>query len=195
MDLPKQNWVQNLTPRELVLLIITVLVIIGVGYYKLEYEALAKEREAVVSRTERVTDNLKSFRTALSRMKPEDLAEQVRRVSAEIETIQEEVDHTKSRMTEKVEDIVRALSRQAKYHRAEMLSFNSREKRVQADGVEYKEVTLFLTIQSRYKGVGRFVQALEKIPAVLAIRDMEIRRTRQTHPLVETDLTLKLYVL
>lgn len=195
MDLPKQNWVQNLTPRELVLLIITVLVIIGVGYYKLEYEALAKEREAVVSRTERVTDNLKSFRVALSRTKPEDLAEQVRRVSAEIETIQEEVDHTKSRMTEKVEDIVRALSRQAKYHRAEMLSFNSREKRVQADGVEYKEVTLFLTIQSRYKGVGGFVQALEKIPAVLAIRDMEIRRTRQTHPLVETDLTLKLYVL
>lgn len=195
MDLPKQSWVQNLTPRELVLLIITVLVILGVGYYKLEYEALAKEREAVVSRTERVTDNLKSFRVALSRTKPEDLAEQVRRVSAEIETIQEEVDHTKSRMTEKVEDIVRALSRQAKYHRAEMLSFNSREKRVQADGVEYKEVTLFLTIQSRYKGVGRFVQALEKIPAVLAIRDMEIRRTRQTHPLVETDLTLKLYVL
>jgi len=195
MDLPKQNWVQNLTTRELTLLIVTVLVVIGVGYYKLEYQAMAKEREAVASRTERVTDNLKSFRTALSRTKPEDLAEQVRRVSAEIETIQEEVDHTKSRMTEKVEDIVRALSRQAKYHRAEMLSFNSREKRVQADGVEYKEVTLFLTIKSRYKGVGRFVQALEKIPAVLTIRDMEIRRTRQTHPLVETDLTLKLYVL
>lgn len=195
MDLPKQSWVQNLTPRELVLLILTVLVILGAGYYKLEYEALAKEREAVVSRTERVTENLKSFRTALSRIKPEELAEQVRRVSAEIETIQEEVDRTKSRMTEKVEDIVRALSKQARHHRAEMRSFNSREKRVQADGVEYKEVTLFLTIKSRYKGVGRFVQALEKIPAVLAIRDMEIRRTRQTHPLVETDLTLKLYVL
>lgn len=195
MDLHKQSWVQKLTTREVVLVIVTALVAIGAGYYKLEYEALAKKREAVIERTQRVAESLESFRTVFSQSNPEELAEQIRRINAEIETIQKEIARTRSRMTEKVEDIVRALAKQAKNQQAEMLSFNSREKRVQVDGVEFKEVTLFLTIKSRYQGVGRFVQALENIPAVLAIRDLEIRRTRHTHPLVETDLTIKLYVM
>lgn len=195
MNLPKQPWVQKLTTREVLLLIMTTLVVIGVGYYKLEYEPLAAKRENIVKHTEQVAESLHGFELALARSSPEQLVVQVQQVNDQISALREEIRVTKASMTENVEDIVRALSKQAKYHRAEMLSFNSRETEVEMNGVRYKQVMLALSIKSDYQGVGRFVQSLKEVPAVLSIQKLKIDRTRDTHPLVKTEMIIQLFVL
>jgi len=78
---------------------------------------------------------------------------------------------------------------------AELVSFNSREREVDEEGFSYREITVFLTMKSNFRSVENFVRALERIPAVLSMRDFEIVRTRANYPRVETTFTLKFYVM
>ncbi len=98
-------------------------------------------------------------------------------------------------MTENILDIVRELRRQAEFQGAELVSFSSREREVDEEGFSYREITVFLTMKSNFRSVENFVRALERIPAVLSMRDFEIVRTRANYPRVETTFTLKFYVM
>ncbi len=124
-----------------------------------------------------------------------DLQEKILKVSAEILVLNEEMKLIKDRMTENILDIVRELRKQAEFRGAELVSFNSREREVDEADFSYREITVFLTMKSNFKSVESFVRALERIPAVMSMRDFEIVRTRANYPRVETTFTLKFYVM
>ncbi|MGP0566933.1 hypothetical protein ACTRW9_01840 [Nitrospina sp. 32_T5] len=188
------NWWDKLTKREFAFLVITMLIVIGVGYYQFEYSPIMKKRERLAARTQEVLNNLESFKMVLNRSSAEKLTREIQRTEGEIKILRHEISDIKSSMTENVEDIVQALGRQAKTHRAEMLRFNSHETRVEFKGGNFRAVTMTLAIKSHYQGVGRFVKSLESIPAVLSIKELRILRTRETHPLVESELIIQLLV-
>jgi len=196
MDLPNISFMDKLSTRELVILVVTLLVVVGMGYYKFEWESLQKQREELANQVMQAEQSVQGFQAALGMVKPEKMQQEINKVKEEIETLKLEIDLTKGKMTEKVADIVRVLGDQAKFQKAQLVTLNSREKLVEKEGgTDFKEVTLFLTIKSNYGAIGDFVDALEEIPAVLMIRDIEIKRQRETHPRVETDITIKLFVL
>lgn len=194
MTLNEPSWLDKLSTRELVLLIITVMVIIGVGYYQFEFAPLMEKRERLDARTHEVKTNIESFQLVLNRSSAEKLAREIERTNSEIETLHREISEVKASMTENVEDIVHALRRQARSNRAEMLRFNSREAYMEFQEGRYRVVTMTLAMKSHYQGVERFVKSLESIPAVLTIKELRILRTRETHPLVESELILQLLV-
>ena len=196
MEQQPQSFLQKMAPRERILLTVTLIVLGTVGYYKFEFEPLQNNREQVSRQIEEADQRIKSFQAALTLAQQGKIQGQIDQVNREVESLKMEIDLTKDRMKEKVADIVHALSRQAKFQKAEMLTLDSREKLIQPkDGISYKEVTLFLTIKSNYPAVGDFIDALEQIPAVMVVRDIEVHRHRQVYPRVETKLTLKLYVM
>lgn len=196
MDLPKLTILQKLSNRELVILVVTILVVVGIGYYKVEWEPLQKQREALAAQVMQVDQSVQGYQAALGMVKPQKIKDEINKAKEDIENLKLEIDLTKGKMTEKVSDIVRVLGDQAKFQKAQLVTFNSREKLIEKEGgTDFKEVTLFLTIKSNYEAIGDFVDALEQIPAVLMVRDIEIKRQRETHPRVETDITIKLFVL
>ena len=196
MELPKLGFLQKMSTRELAILMVTLLVVVGMGYYKFEWESLQKKRGQLGEQVVQAEQSVQGFQAALAMIKPEKMRQDIDQLKVDIETLQMEIDLTKGKMTEKVAEIVRILGEQAKFQKAQLVTFNSREKRVeQEEGVDFTEVTLFLTIRSNYAAIGNLVDALEQIPAVLMVRDMEIKRHRKIHPRVETEITIKLFVL
>lgn len=75
MTLNEPSWLDKLSTRELVLLIITVMVVIGVGYYQLEFAPLMEKRERIDARTREVKTNIESFQLVLNRSSAEKLAD------------------------------------------------------------------------------------------------------------------------
>lgn len=161
----------------------------------LEYKVQKKKLASVTLQLEQVSENIKSFEMALNLAQGGNIHEKIITVRADIVDLNKEMALLKDRMTENVLDIVHELSRQAEFQGAELLSFNSREREVAAGGFSYREVTVFLTMKSNFKSVENFVRALERIPAMLSLRDFEIVRTRANYPQVETTFTLKFFVM
>ena len=188
------DW-KRLSQREKIMAIVTLLVVMCLGFYMFEYQVQKKKLDALVLQLEKVSENIKNFETALSLAQSGDIQEKILKVSAEILVLNEEMKLIKDRMTENILDIVRELRRQAEFQGAELVSFNSREREVDEADFSYREITVFLTMKSNFKSVENFVRALERIPAVLSMRDFEIVRTRANYPRVETTFTLKFYVM
>ncbi len=188
------DW-KRLSQREKILVMVTLLVVLGLGFYMLEYKVQKKKLASVTLQLEQVSENIKSFEMALNLAQGGNIHEKIITVRADIVDLNKEMALLKDRMTENVLDIVHELSRQAEFQGAELLSFNSREREVAAGGFSYREVTVFLTMKSNFKSVENFVRALERIPAMLSLRDFEIVRTRANYPQVETTFTLKFFVM
>ena len=188
------DW-KRLSQREKIMTIGTFLVVMSLGFYMLEYQVQQKKSDALGLQLDQVSESIKSFETALSLAQGGDIQEKILKVSAEILDLHEEMKLIKDRMTENILDIVRELRRQAEFQGAELVSFNSREREVDEEGFSYREITVFLTMKSNFRSVENFVRALERIPAVLSMRDFEIVRTRANYPRVETTFTLKFYVM
>jgi len=188
------DW-KRLSQRERILVVVTVLVVLGLGFYMLEYQVQKNKLTALNLQLRQVSENIKSFETVLNLAQGGNVQEKILTVRAEILSLNEEMALLKDRMTENILDIVHELSRQAEFQGAELLSFNTRERTVDEGGFSYKEITVFLTMKSNFKSVENFVRALERIPAVLSLRDFEIIRTRASYPRLETTFTLKFYVM
>ena len=188
------DW-KRMSPREKIIVTATLVVVIGLGYYILEYQVQKNKIDALGLQLKQVSESIKSFETALTLAQSGDVQGKMLTVSAEISGLNEEMKLIKDRMTENVLDIVRELSRQAKFHGAELISFSSREREKDGGDFTYREITVFLTMKSNFPAVESFVRALEKIPAVLSLRDFEIVRTRANYPRVESTFTLKFYVM
>ena len=188
------DW-KRLSQREKIMAIVTLLVVMCLGFYMFEYQVQKKKLDALSLQLEQVSENIKSFETALSLAQGGDIQEKILKVSAEILVLNEETKLIKDRMTENVLDIIRELRKQAEFQGAELVSFNSREREVDEADFSYREITVFLIMKSNFQAVENFVRALERIPAVLSMRDFEIVRTRANYPRVETTFTLKFYVM
>lgn len=188
------DW-KRLSPRERVMVVVTALVVLALGFYMLEYQVQKKKLTAVNLQLIQVSENIKSFEMALDLVQGDNVQEKILTVRSEIVSLDEEMELIKDRMTENILDIVHELSRQAEFQGAELLSLNTRERTVDEGGFSYTEVTVFLTMKSNFKSVENFVRALERIPAVLSLRDFEIVRSRAGYPRLETTFTLKFYVM
>jgi len=141
MDLPNISFMDKLSTRELVILVVTLLVVVGMGYYKFEWESLQKQREELANQVMQAEQSVQGFQAALGMVKPEKMQQEINKVKEEIETLKLEIDLTKGKMTEKVADIVRVLGDQAKFQKAQLVTLNSREKLVESVA-EYDDVLL-----------------------------------------------------
>ncbi|NIQ00905.1 MAG: type 4a pilus biogenesis protein PilO, partial [Nitrospinaceae bacterium] len=141
-----------------------------------------------------LADNIKTYQEAFRLIHSQKIGEKIEQRDQEIAALQSDINTIKARMAEKVVDIVRELRRQAEHQGAKMLSLNTRERAVASQDISYKEVTLFLTFESNYQAIKNFVMELYQIPAILAVRDMQMKRTRENYPAIVTSMTIKLYV-
>ncbi len=187
---------KTLPMRTKILLVTTVLMAVGFGYYLLEYEGSLKKAARVQSRLMEVGETLAAYQTAVS--SPEKIISAKKGVTVskkEIERLTKKINATKSKMQEKYLDILRKLKREAELHGTVLRSFQSYEKDKVSGTLEYKEIQVNMTIHGDYNSLIRFIESLESIPAIISLKHVETSRVEEILPQVESRLRMELYVL
>ncbi len=193
---PKQFDLKNPQPREIGLLIVAVLGVLGFGYYNFEFKARQKAVKEVKSRLIEVEGSISAVRQGLA------VPERIKGIEAEIEktfffndTATTEIYTFKTRMQEKYVDILQQLQDEAKNNGAVMQSFKTSERPVERGNFSYKEVSVVMKIQVEYGSLMNLVAKLETIPALLSLESLEVLRKDEILPKVESRLSIRLYVL
>ncbi len=182
--------------RTKILLVTTVLMALGFGYYKLEYEGSLKTIKSMDSNLREVNETLAAYQTAV--MNPNAIVTakaNLETTKREIDRLTKSIDQTKSKMQEKYLAILRKLKREAELHGTVLRSFQSYEKDKTSGTLEYKEIQVNMTIRSDYNSLIRFVESLESIPAIISLEHVETSRLEEILPQVESRLRMELYVL
>jgi len=195
MEIPKLDF-EKLKPREIAILMFTAAAAVGFAYYTFEYEPQAKRMQTVDGQLKKVESNIRSFRAAIpSAAQIKRTEKEIDRVDREITQLEAEIKAIKDDMRGREVDVLDELRREAELNGAILESVTTKEKTVTRGKVTYKEVSLILKIQSQYASIGNFVAALEKMPAVIALKGMKTFRKEGILPRVETLINIELSVL
>ena len=108
------DW-KRLSQREKILVMVTLLVVLGLGFYMLEYKVQKKKLASVTLQLEQVSENITSFEMSLNLAQGGNIHEKIITVRADIVDLNKEMALLKDRMTANCLDIVYELSRQADF--------------------------------------------------------------------------------
>lgn len=192
----KQFDLKNLQPREIALLVVAVLGVLGFGYYTFEFKARQKAIKEVKAQLIEAEGNVAAIRQAI--ISPERINAiegEIKKNAEEISGVRAEIAAVKSKMQEKYVDILQQLKDEAVDNGAVMQSFKTSEKPVERGSLSYKEVSVTMKIQVEYDSLINLVARLETIPALLSLESLEVLRKDEILPKVESRLSIRLYVL
>ncbi len=190
-----ESALQKLSLRERIILGIVVMVIVGAGYVHFEYDPMTKKLQGLEAQISQVKGEVASFQQAVGGLRSQNIPQKVQAAQADIIRMQDEMQFFKTRMSGEVRDVVGVLKRQAALHGIKLQSISSEESPVQGQFIQYRRVEIHLKMQSQYPGIGKFIQALDEVPAILAIENLEVLREPSTLPRLNTSLTLRLFVI
>ncbi len=186
---------RGLSTRERVLLAIVVVMVIGFGYFHWEYEPQRKRLLALEGQISQTRAESASFRQAVAEIQGQNVPGKIKQTRGDIIRLQDEIELVKSRMSGKIRDVVRVLRKQAKLHGVRLESIDTTEQWESTQSFRFRRVGIKLRMESEYQAIGRFVQALKEIPAILEIENLEVTRDPVRLPQLETALTMRLLVI
>ncbi len=187
---------KKLQKRELVLLVITLLVIVGMGYYLLEYEVQEEKIKTAQMELDELEKSISIYQQAVSTPAEIQKAKlQIGITEKRIEDLKSTIKEIKSRMKGQDIEILRRLKQEADVHGAILRSFQTVEKEETQGTMNFKRVTVDLTIHSDYQALIHFLNGLNSIPAIVNLTKMRTERVDEILPNIETEMRLNLYVL
>ncbi len=186
---------EKLSTRERFILALVVVVVVGVGYLNFVYDPMSKKLKSIDNQIAQVQGEIGSFQQAVSGLRRQNVQQKIQMARGEIVRIQDEMQFFQSRMSGQVQDVIGVLKRQAALHGIKLKSINSEESQVGGQNLQYRKVEITLKMESGYNGIGNFIQALEEVPAIIAVENLEVVREPQTLPRLKTSLTLRLFVI
>ena len=186
---------RNLNLRERIVAFLVLLVGIGAAFYQFEYEVQQARLKSIQARIDTLEPELNSYRQALSMTNPEEVRFQIKRTRGEIIRLQEEIEFFKSRMSGEARDIIRVLRRQAQRQGMEVVTIDVDEQMVSRGQAVYRQIQVHLEMVSDYSALPEFIRALDGVPALLAIRRLQVNRVPLLMPRVQTLMTVRLFVL
>jgi Tfp pilus assembly protein PilO len=188
--------INKLTLREKVILVTMTLVVVGLGFFKFEYEVQEKKLKKITSQINKTNTSLNS----LARIIP--AAASVKNIEKKINNfkdnnaqLKKDIKFAKSRMRGSYLEILDTMNAEAEKSKAILKSTKTTDEEIKKGKLKYKEVTVTMVINSDYKAISSFIEGLEKIPANIFLDTIEIKRKDEILPNIQTKLTLKLYAL
>ena len=186
---------RNLNLRERIVAFLVLLVGTGAAFYQFEYEVQQARLKSIQARIDTLEPELNSYRQALSMTNPQEVQFQIKKTRGEIIRLQEEIEFFKSRMSGEARDIIRVLRRQAPRHHL-FIDVNRDHLHALPLGLAvYRQIQVHLEMVSDYSALPEFIRALDGMPALLAIRRLQVNRVPLLMPRVQTLMTVRLFVL
>ncbi len=189
------RFMKKLNRREKIILILVGAVAVGAGFYRFEYVPQKARLKQVNASIDRVQGDVASLRQAVSAVQAQNVSLSIQRARGDILRLQEEIEFFKSRMSGEVPDVIGVLKRQAALNGIQMKSINSEESEIPGKYFQYRRVEINLRMESGYSAIGKFISALEEVPAIMSIERFEIHRTPEILPRLNSSMTLRLFVM
>ena len=187
---------KNLSIRELVIVIGTLVSAIGYGFYQFEYTVQTKkikvlekkltETQATIGALEKVMVSP----THIQKTKTE-----ITTVEGEIIELQADIEKTKARLTGQDLEILNELQSEADFYGVFLKSIKTNERSVSQAGLSLKEVSLVMEVESDFDSLKKFVTSFKNFPAVITIQSLETLRDEKILPKLESRLHIKVIVL
>ncbi len=187
---------KKLTPREKVILVVMTLVIVGLGFFKLEYEVREKKLKKITGQINKTNIALNSLaKTIPAGAKVKNIEKKIAKLNEKNAQLKKDIKFAKSRMRGSYLEILNAMNAEAEKSKAILKSTKTTDEEIKKGKLRYKEVTVTMVIHSDYKAIASFIEGLEKIPAIIFLDTIEVKRKDEFLPNIQTKLTLKLYAL
>ena len=188
--------IKKLTLREKVIMITMTLVVVGLGFFKLEYEVQEKKLKKITSQINRTSTSLNSLAKIIpAAASVKNIEQKINRFKENNAQLKKDIKFAKSRMRGSYLEILNAMNAEAEKSKAILKSTKTTDEEIKKGKLKYKEVTVTMVIHSDYKAISSFIEGLEKIPANIFLDTIEIKRKDEVLPNIQTKLTLKLYAL
>ena len=195
MPLDSSN-LKNMSMREKLIVVFTLVFAVGYGYYEFEYAVQKKNLKKIKADLIQVNASVGAFQTMMkSPEKVKKTREQIEKVKEEISEFEEAIDKAKGRLKGQDLEILDELQNEADFYGVFLKSMRSTEKHVRRNGLKMKEVSLIMEMESEYDALKNFISSLSNSPAVIDIESLETKRVEKILPKVESRLHLKVMVL
>lgn len=186
---------KNLKPREIAIMVVVALLILGFGWHKFEYEKLAKRSALTEKKLTEVEGLIASFKQAI--VTPERIKqteEDIVKVNKEMEAIRAEIKEIQGKMSAKSVNILQQLKKEAGGKGGILRSFKTSEQKVTKGKFTYRTIGIVMKIESEYGTITSLVKKFDNIPEFLSLKGMETERVEDILPLVESVLRFELVV-
>ena len=193
---PEKSDLKNLSIREIAIIVVTLFTALGYGFYQFEYSVQTKKIEELKKQSKEIKAATGAFQQALI------TPERTRKTQAEIKNLKDEIlelqttiDKIKARLTGQDLEILDELQNEADFYGVFLKSISTTERNVFQAGLNLKEVSLVMEVESDYDSLKKFVTSFKNFPAVITIQSLETLRNEKILPKLESRLHIKVIVL
>jgi Tfp pilus assembly protein PilO len=188
--------ISKLSIREIIIMIGTLLSAIGYGFYQFEYSVQTKKLTKLEIQLRELQTSIGALQIVLTHSASIDQTKiQIKTIKGEIDTIQSDIEKSKSRLTGQDTEILNSLQSEADFYGVFLKSIKSSETNLSRAGLRLKEVSLIIEVESDYDALKSFIASLKDLPAVITIQSLETTRDEKLLPKLESRLHIKVIVL
>ena len=188
--------ISELTLREKITMVTMTLVVVGLGFFKFEYEVQEKKLKKITSQINKTSTSLIFLtRTIPAAASVKNIEQKINHFRDNNAQLKKNIKFAKSRMRGSYLEILNAMNAEAEKSKAILKSTKTTDEEIKKGKLKYKEVTVTMVINSDYKAISSFIEGLEQISANIFLDTMEIKRKGEILPNIQTKLTLKLCAL
>jgi len=193
---PEKSDLKNLSIRELVIIVGTLLSAVGYGFYQFEYTVQTKKIQVLEKQSRETQASIVALQKALiPPARIQKTKAEIVTVEGEIVDLQATIEKTKTRLTGQDLAILNELQSEADYYGVFLKSIKTSENNLSRAGLSLKEVSLVMEVESDYDALKKFVGSLKNLPAVITIESLETTRDEKILPKLESRLHIKVIVL
>ncbi len=193
---PGKSDLKNLSIRELVIIVVTLLGAVGYGFIEFEYNVQTKkikEIEEQLTQTQTLIGALQ--KVMVSPVRNQKTKAQIKKVEEEIVELRTAIEKTKARLTGQDLEILNELQNEADFYGVFLKSIKTSENNLFRGGLQLKEVSLVMEVESDFDALKNFINSLKNLPAVITIQSLETTREEKILPKLESRLHIKVIVL
>lgn len=187
---------KNLTLREIAILAVILLSGVGYGYYQFEYTVQIKKIQQLEKQSVEVQASIGALqKTLISPARTKKTKAEIIAVTEELTELQTSIEKTKARLTGQDLEILNALQDEADFYGVFLKSIKTSERNLSRAGLNLKEVSLVMEVESDFDSLKKFVTSLKDFPAVITVQSLETNRDEKILPKLDSRLHIKVIVL
>lgn len=193
---PAKPDLQNLSVREMVILVVTVLAAVSYGFYQFEYTVQTKKIKQLDQQTTDIQSSIGALKKVLTSPESSRKTEaEIIAVTEELTQLQADIEQAKDRLTGQDLEILNTLQDEADFYGVFLKSIKTRERSFSRAGLRLKEVSLVMEVESDFNALINFVASLKDFPAVISVQSFETSRVEKILPKLDSRLHIKVIVL
>lgn len=193
---PAKSNLKNLSIREIAIIVGTLVSAIGYGFFEFEYKVQTKKITELKKQSKQIQATTGAFQQALiTPERTKKTKSEIKNLKDEIIELQSSIEKIKARLTGQDLEILNELQNEADEYGVFLKSINTNERSVFQAGLNLKEVSLVMEVESDYDSLKKFITSFKNFPAVITIQSLETLRNEKILPKLESRLHIKVVVL